>query len=130
MNSEIKILIIDDELLIRHSLSKVAALRGFNFQTAATAKEGLKLWEAWRPHLVFLDLILPDQNGLAVISRVPKGAKVILMSAARYEETIKKQGVNLFIAKPFENIFETFDQAVSCLQKEAPLEQKNPLLEL
>ena len=108
-----KTLIIDDETLIHQALAQVCLLRGGIPQTAPTGEEGLRLWKSFQPDLIFLDLILPDQNGFSVIKKAPKTGYVIMMSAySQYEERSYKEGASLFISKPFKNIFHIYDQAV------------------
>ena len=113
-----KILIIDDEALIASALERVSVLRGHEAKTAASGEEGLKLWRLWRPDVLFLDLVLPDKSGFLVMeSIVPlkekSFQKIILMSAyGQYEKKSKEKGADLFLVKPFKNIFQTFDSAL------------------
>ena len=108
-----KILIIDDETLIRQSLKYISELRGHQTWTAGTGKEGLIFWQSCHPDIVFLDLILPDQNGFKVMEQQPHPTQIVMMSAyAQYKEEAKNRKANLFLIKPFENIFQTFDQAI------------------
>ena len=117
-----KVLIIDDETLIRQSLNHVAILRGHETRMASTGQEGLIEWEFFEPHLVFLDLILPDQNGLSVIEQAPFNTHIVMMSAyGQYEEKARQAGANLFLVKPFENIFQIFDQIVASVSSESAL---------
>ena len=108
-----KILIIDDETLIRQSLSYVAKIKGHSCQTASTAKTGLEIWNHWKPDLVFLDIMLPDDNGLSLISKAPITAVAFMSAHSQNEAIIKKKNLGLFLVKPFENIFQTFDHVVS-----------------
>ncbi len=108
-----KVLIIDDEALIRQALSHVSVSRGHDTRMACTGKEGLLEWKSFQPHLVFLDLILPDQNGFSVIQQSPLSTYVVMMSAyGQYGGKAQQAGANLFLVKPFENIFQTFDHAI------------------
>lgn len=117
-----KILIIEDELLIRQSLCHVARNRGYEVKGAPTGEEGLQIWKSWLPDLVFLDLVLPDQNGFDLIQSISSisSAKVVLMSAyAQYQQVAKQKGAHLFLIKPFVNIFETFDGVILYFQSES-----------
>lgn len=115
-----RILIIDDETLIRQSLKYISELRGYQTWTAGTGEEGLSFWKSCRPDIVFLDLILPDQNGFKVMEQQPHPAQIVMMSAyAQYKEEAKKRKANLFLIKPFENIFQTFDQVMQELRPNA-----------
>ena len=117
-----KILIIDDETLIRQSLKYVSELRGHQTWTADTGQTGLDLWKSCQPDIVFLDLILPDQNGFKVMEKQPHPAQVVMMSAyAQYKEEAQNKKAHLFLIKPFENIFQTFDQALRDLNPPSEL---------
>ena len=117
-----KILIIDDENLIRQALSHVSNLKGHDTRMGSTGEEGLKEWEYLKPDLVFLDLILPDQDGFSVIQKSPSPTRIVMMSAyGQYKEKAIECGAHLFLVKPFENIFQTFDYAInSCFPLEEP----------
>ncbi len=122
-----KILIIDDELLIRRSLKRVAQLRGHTAQTASDGKTGVSLWLDFQPHVVFLDVFIPLLDGLGVLEAVRKNhtssfkAKVIMMSAhwshnqnVSVLNTIENSDiVDLFIPKPFRDIIGIMKQAES-----------------
>lgn len=117
-----RILIIDDEALIRQSLQHVSELRGHQTWTADTGCKGLDLWKACLPEIVFLDLILPDQNGFKIMEQQPHPAQIVMMSAyAQYKEEAKNKKAHLFLIKPFENIFHTFDQALKNLTTQSEL---------
>ncbi len=112
-----KILIIDDETLIRQSLKYISELRGHQTWTASTGQEGLNLWKFCQPDIVFLDLILPDHNGFKLMEQQPHPTQIVMMSAyAQYKEEAKNRKANLFLIKPFENIFQTFDQVIQDLK--------------
>ena len=108
-----KVLIIDDETLIRQSLSYVAKIRGHLNQTASTAKEGLEMWNHWKPDLVFLDVMLPDGSGLSLIDQTPVTSVVFMSAHSHNKEVIEQKKLGLFLEKPFENIFQTFDYVTS-----------------
>ena len=117
-----KILIIDDESLIRQSLKYVSETRGHQTWTASTGQQGLSLWKSCHPDIVFLDLILPDQNGFKIMAKQPHPAQIVIMSAsAQYKEEARNKNAHLFLIKPFENIFQTFDQALQALSPHSEL---------
>jgi two-component system response regulator MprA len=67
---KITVLVVDDELLIRKSLSKVLRAKGYTVEVASTGAEGLEKAAAVRPHVMILDMRLPDTDGLTVLKRV------------------------------------------------------------
>lgn len=108
-----KVLVVDDELLIRRSLRKAAEMKGHEVFEAVDGIDGLKKWRETQPDLVFLDVLMPGLTGPDVL-REMKGksaAKVVLISAYAGEFDPKTlAGANLFIPKPFDDIFAVIEQ--------------------
>ncbi len=106
MNNKL-ILVIDDEPEIRSLLSRFLGRKGFSVISAGTLQEGRKLFNQSKPQLVFLDVNLPDGNGLQELKYINSGeiqAKVIMMSAFDHNE-IKMEAIQYgaldFLSKPF-----------------------------
>jgi len=103
----LKILIIDDEKLIRWSFQKQLNLKGHSVYTAESGEEGLKLFEQHYPDLVFVDNCLPNMQGLEIIARIKsiyEDTVVVFMTAyGTIETAVKamKQGAFEYINKPF-----------------------------
>ena len=108
------VLIIDDEkeicLLLKHQLQK----EGIDSQAAHTLQEGMDLFDPESHDVVFLDINLPDGNGLSLIPTFKKqrqNLKVIVSSAhfvkRDLSQAVQKE-VDKFLPKPFskENILE------------------------
>ena len=105
-----RILIIDDELYFAKLVKMNLELSGnFKVETAVRGREGVKLAVKLKPHLILLDLLMPDIDGFEVLEILKKDSKtaripVIMLSAKSDEETriqvLKKKGVKLFITKP------------------------------
>lgn len=108
-----KVLVVDDEPLVRLSLRRALQKRGHTVEEAADGQSGLEAWAAFQPDLVYLDVLMPRLSGpdlLRALSPEKKGVvKVILMSAFTGEydlEKAKSLGAHLFVPKPFEDVFE------------------------
>lgn len=103
-----KVLIIDDEPLVRISLERV--FKSHEVLTAADGQEGLDLWILVKPDLVLLDVLMPHLTGPQVLEKIGKTrAKVVLISAYAGEydlQTAHSLGAHLYIQKPFANIFD------------------------
>ena len=104
-----KILIVDDEALVRRSLSRALGKK-HEVLEAVDGTEGLKLWQSSQPDLVFLDVLMPGLSGPEVLKEMgtKRTGRVILMSAFAGEhnmETALEMGADLFVGKPFEDIF-------------------------
>lgn len=101
------ILIVDDEKDLCSLLSDTLSSRGYNVAVANTKREGVASLRREAPDLVFLDLKLPDGDGMKILSRVKKTSPqttVNIISAYGNEERreeARKKGAYSFIDKPF-----------------------------
>jgi CheY-like chemotaxis protein len=108
----LKILVIDDEPIIRKVLDRAFKGYGHEVFLAENGAEGLQKWKAVSPDIVILDVLMPVMSGLQVLDALcdfPTSAKIVVISAFTGEgsEAIKKrENVSLFLQKPFGNIFE------------------------
>ena len=102
-----KILIIDDEKLLRWSLQQNLAKEGYAVITAEKGMEGIDLFIEEQPDIVLLDIHLPDTNGLTVLESIKKenpNVVVVMMTAfGDIETAVKtiKAGAYDFLEKPF-----------------------------
>src|SRR5713101_7341523 len=71
-----RVLVVDDEANITDLVATVLRYEGFEVQTAATGRDGLRAVETFRPHLVVLDVMLPDLDGFEVQRRLADEARV------------------------------------------------------
>jgi two-component system response regulator AtoC len=79
-----KILVVDDEELIRWSLTENLRAEGHEVLTAETGEEGLEITKAEMPDLIVLDYRLPGMDGLEVLRRIKEinaNQLVIMMTA-------------------------------------------------
>ena len=101
------ILIIDDEKDLCSLLSDALSGEGYHVATANTKREGMVCLKKASPDLVFLDLKLPDGNGINILSAIRRLCPetiTIIISAYGGEESRKKamkNGARGFIDKPF-----------------------------
>ena len=88
-------------------LGDTLSSRGYNVEFANTKREAMSRLKSQSPDLVFLDLKLPDGDGLKLLSCIKKinpGTTVNIISAYGTEEVreeARKLGVFGFIDKPF-----------------------------
>lgn len=106
METDINILIIDDEVQIRRLLEITLNLKGYKVSEATTAKEGIIAAATHNPTLIILDLGLPDEDGLSVLGRLREWYKnpIIILSVRNSEDDIVKaldSGANDYLTKPF-----------------------------
>jgi two-component system response regulator AtoC len=109
MPPPVKVLVVDDEPLIRWSLSEALADRGFDVTVAGDGRAAVTaLGDGPLPDVVLLDYKLPDSNGLTLFQTirglVPTG-QVILMTAFGTPEVTTRAlalGAYRVVTKPFE----------------------------
>lgn len=104
-----KVLIVDDDPSIVMSLEFLLKKSGGEVFIASNGKEAIEKIGDCRPHLVLLDIMMPEVDGYEVCDYIKKNSfmtsiKVIFISAKSKDEDIKKAystGADLFIIKPF-----------------------------
>ncbi|HSX42874.1 MAG TPA: response regulator [Candidatus Saccharimonadales bacterium] len=63
VNADFRIAVIEDEPAIRELYQTKFGLEGFKVATATNGIEGLELAERWQPHVLLLDIRMPEMNG-------------------------------------------------------------------
>ena len=101
-----KILVIEDESPIRKFIRLSLESHGYDVSEVSTAAAGIGHAMAEPPDAVILDLGLPDQDGLEVISRIREWSRVpIIVVSARGREADKvvalDSGADDYLTKPF-----------------------------
>jgi len=106
MNEEIRVLVIDDEPAIRSVLKMSIEFVGYKICEAIDGASGIKQLSQFHPHLVILDLGLPDINGLDVLKELRKWSRVpvIILTVSDDEQTkvsLLDAGADDYLTKPF-----------------------------
>ncbi|HVM60978.1 MAG TPA: sigma-54 dependent transcriptional regulator [Verrucomicrobiae bacterium] len=103
-----KVLIIDDEKLVRWSLQQKLSKEGYEVESAPTGEEGINLIREDGYDLVLLDLRLPGMDGVSVLQEIRKLEKeigVIMLTAetsiSRAVECVRL-GAHNYLCKPFD----------------------------
>src|ERR1700756_2750095 len=115
-----KILIVDDERLVRWSLRQKCEEWGYHVVEAEAGEPGLKLAQHESPDLVLLDVRMPDMSGLEVLDQLKKNGDaraVIMITADPQLDDVKaalKLGAYDFVGKPldFEELHVTIKNAL------------------
>lgn len=107
-----RILVIDDDPLVRTTLRKVLERAGHQVAEAADGAKGLDQYRAQRADVVVTDIIMPDKEGIATIMdlrRFDPAVKIIAMSGGGRTATFdflriaKEFGAAKTLQKPFAN---------------------------
>ena len=115
----LRILIVDDETIVRDSLAAWFRQDGHQVDVAEGGKDALRLVSASRYDMAFLDIKMPGMDGLEVLRRVretsPETTVIIMTAYASVETAIQalKDGAYDYIVKPFD------PEAISRLVKKA-----------
>ena len=124
-----KILIVDDEKIVRRSLNKCLSMNGFSCEEASNADEALANLQNRPADLVILDIMMPGKSGSELLPQLKKSfpdTAVIMATAVVEPDTIvncMKNGAHDYITKPFD-----VNQLISNIQM--VLEKRNLELNL
>jgi two-component system, NtrC family, response regulator HydG len=106
--ADLRILIVDDETIVRDSLGAWFRQDGHKVDVAESAKEALRLVGAGRYDIAFLDIKMPGMDGLELQARLAQAdpeLTIVLMTAyASVDTAVKamKNGAYDYIVKPFD----------------------------
>jgi two-component system OmpR family response regulator len=101
-----RVLVVDDEPPIVEVIAMALKFQGFEVTTAATGKDAIQLAEKTKPHLMVLDVGLPDIEGFEVADRLGAGPTrvPIIFLTARDATEDKLRGLvagDDYVTKPF-----------------------------
>ncbi len=101
-----KILVVDDEAMIREVIKEYCAANHFTTDEAASGKEALKKLQANAYDFMVLDIMMPEMDGYTLLEELPKEKRIpTLVLSARGEEFDKLRGFELgiddYLTKPF-----------------------------
>jgi len=105
--ADTRILVVDDEASITELLGLALRYEGFEVETAADGRNAMAAATEFRPHLIVLDIMLPDFDGFEVARRLSaQGQRIpILFLTAKDATEDKVRGLTLggddYVTKPF-----------------------------
>jgi len=119
------ILIVDDQFNVRETLKAILEHKGYRVATAKDGAEAIEMVKKKHYDIIFLDVKLPDMNGVETFEQVKKidpEAAVIMMTGYSVEDLVRRaisQGAYTCIYKPFdmEKVIELVEEI--CVQKKA-----------
>ncbi len=101
-----RVLVVDDEEVIRDSFARALRKEGHIVRTAADGLDGLEVFRAFHPDLILIDLKMPGKDGIDVLEemeeRDPDAVKIIITGYATISLAVDamKKGAYDFLAKP------------------------------
>lgn len=106
MNQDVRILLIDDEPAVRNVVKMSLETSGYKVSEASDGQSGMAMIAKFHPHLVLLDLGLPDLNGFDVLKELRKWTRVpiIILTVTDNEQTkvaLLDSGADDYLTKPF-----------------------------
>jgi DNA-binding response OmpR family regulator len=114
-----KILLIEDDTVLRENTAELLELSNFKVTTASDGKQGLKAAITNHPDIIICDIMMPELDGYEVLDHLSKnnGTKYIpfIFLSAKTEHKDVRKGMNLgaddYITKPF-----TEDELISAIK--------------
>lgn len=132
MSAEKNVLVVDDEAMIRESVSAYISKQGYHVLTAETGEEALEIFQNNSILFVILDLMLPGMTGEEICQAIRRQSRVpIIMLTARTQEEDVLNGLGLgaddYVTKPF-SVKQLYARMEAILRRTAsglkPLSQK------
>ena len=104
-----RLLIVGDRMENRRLLVKLLESIGFEVREAVNGQEGVEIWDAWEPHLVWMDMRMPVMDGYEATKRIKSTTKgqatvLVALTASVFEEqrtVVLSAGCDDFVRKPF-----------------------------
>jgi len=121
-----KMLVIDDEAIVRESCRRIFSGEGFDVSTTASARDGLRAVSATRFDVILCDWKMPEMDGVDVVEvldkRSPDTAIIMISGYPSVERAteVMKRGAMDYVPKPFtpEEIVEAVTKAMGRRKRE------------
>ena len=131
MSQGARILVVDDEPQIRHSLQTNLENRNYDVTTTASGEEALEAMARQNPDVVIVDLILPAMDGIELTRRIREQSPVPIIVLSAIGDERKKvealeSGADDYVTKPF-GIEELVARVKSALRRTIMLSGTEPV---
>ncbi|MCO0599257.1 response regulator [Peribacillus butanolivorans] len=136
----IKVLIADDELIVRKGLIATVEWEQFGMKVIGDAPNGQKAWELFQEHfpeVVITDIVMPEMNGIELarnIKQISPATKILLLSCHR-DFTFAQEGMNIgasgyllktaFQDKDFEEYLGRFENEINHASIQSSIDSTN-----
>ena len=127
-----RVLVVEDLVESRNLLVSILEKVGFEVRAVVNGKEGVTVWREWRPHLIWMDMRMPEMSGYVATrtirdemdkerqtatrdSAVVTDTKIIALTASAFDEDREEVlacGCDDFLRKPFkeQELFDMFEK--------------------
>jgi DNA-binding NtrC family response regulator len=119
MDSDARILIVDDDENIRKVLMAIFEDKGYNVEAVGTAREAIKKTDKKFYNLALIDIRLPDMEGIDLLTKIrdttPRMRKIIITGYPTLQNAVEavNLGADAYIMKPFD-----VDKVVSTINEQ------------
>ena len=103
-----RVFVVEDDNLLKEAVNLILTHAGYSVATTAVGGGAVDLANRFKPHLVLLDIRLPDISGLKVLEKLRSAGHlmpIVMMTADSRPETVRdvmELGGNGYLLKPFE----------------------------
>jgi PAS domain S-box-containing protein len=135
-----RILVVDDRWECRQLMTQVLENLGLDIRSAKNGQEAITVWQAWNPHLILMDMLMPVMDGYTAAQYIKthlqgRDTVIIAITARTLEadtETILNAGCDAVIRKPFRDaeILQTLEQYLGihfAVQGQRPINSVNSI---
>ncbi len=125
------VLVVEDELNLAQVLEAYLRRDGFRTERASDGESALRLFQAAKPDLVLLDVMMPKLDGFEVLRKVREaGNTPVIMVTARVEDVDKLVGLRMgaddYVIKPFHPP-EVVERVKAVLRRARPTQEDKPI---
>ncbi len=105
-NSEIKVMIVDDDANVRRMVRLLFERDGYQVVEATNGKEGVELYQKLQPSVILMDIAMPEMDGLTACKKIretPTDIPILLVTSLSDVDSIEKgfaAGATDYITKP------------------------------
>ena len=131
MSEKPRILVIDDEHSVRWAFEKALQKANYEVALADNGLKGLNLFYEFKPDITFVDIRMPEMDGLQILEKVmadnPKALIIVMTAYSDMETTVNamKLGAYDFLTKPF-----NIDECLSLISRGLTARNSSKIAEL